>query len=129
MAGTRSRRSSDEGILLGNQEPSERIAPNYSQTDGPDAAKLLEIGGLVLDPWQADVLDDWLAINAAGKWVCKSCGGSVPRQNGKTGIVTIQAENGSVIILPAPTREGYTFDYWEGSRYEAGYPSEPVSVG
>ena len=40
--------------------------------------------------------------------------------NGKTGTVTIQAENGTTITLPAPTREGYTFDYWEGSRYNAG---------
>ena len=39
--------------------------------------------------------------------------------DGKTGIVTIQAENGTTITLPAPTREGYTFDYWEGSRYNA----------
>lgn len=97
MAGTRSRRSSGEEILLGSQEPSERIAPKYRQTDGPDAAKLLEIGGLILDPWQADVLDDWLAINAAGKWVCKSCGGSVPRQNGKTGIVQGRAEVGMIL--------------------------------
>ena len=40
--------------------------------------------------------------------------------DGKTGTVTIQVENGAIIILPAPTREGYTFDYWEGSRYSAG---------
>lgn len=40
--------------------------------------------------------------------------------DGKTGTVTVQAENGTVIILPSPTREGYTFDYWEGSRYNAG---------
>jgi uncharacterized repeat protein (TIGR02543 family) len=25
-----------------------------------------------------------------------------------------------VITLPAPVRDGYTFDYWEGSRYNAG---------
>ena len=29
-------------------------------------------------------------------------------------------ENGTVITLPAPVRDGYTFDYWEGSRYNAG---------
>ena len=97
MAGTRSRRSSGGAMLLGSQEPSERIAPNYKQTDGPDATKLLAIGGMVLDPWQSDVLDDWLAINAAGKWVCKSCGGSVPRQNGKTGIVQGRAEIGMIL--------------------------------
>ena len=29
-------------------------------------------------------------------------------------------EDGATITLPKPTRSGYTFDYWEGSRYEAG---------
>lgn len=83
--------------LLGSQEPSERIAPRYRQTDGPDAARLLSVGGLILDPWQSDIMDDWLAINAAGKWVCKSCGGSVPRQNGKTGVVQGRAEAGMIL--------------------------------
>jgi hypothetical protein len=36
--------------------------------------------------------------------------------------VTIQVENGTTIILPEPKREGYAFDYWEGSRYNAGAP-------
>ena len=40
--------------------------------------------------------------------------------DGKTGIVTQTVDNGTVITLPAPTRDGYTFDYWEGSRYDAG---------
>ena len=40
--------------------------------------------------------------------------------DGKTGIVTVQAKEGSTITLPSPVREGYTFDYWKGSRYEAG---------
>ena len=40
--------------------------------------------------------------------------------DGKTGTVTVQVEDGAVITLPKPTRSGYTFDYWEGSRYEAG---------
>lgn len=84
-------------MLLGSQEPSERIAPNYRQTDGPDATRLLAVGGLMLDPWQADIMDDWLAVNAAGKWVCKSCGGSVPRQNGKTGVVQGRAEAGMIL--------------------------------
>ena len=40
--------------------------------------------------------------------------------DGQTGTVTIKADEGSVITLPAPTRKGYTFDYWEGSKYNAG---------
>ena len=40
--------------------------------------------------------------------------------DGQTGIVTKKIDAGKVITLPAPTRDGYTFDYWEGSRYKAG---------
>ena len=39
---------------------------------------------------------------------------------GKTGIVTFEYKEGDVIVLPRPVRQGYSFDYWEGSRYEAG---------
>ena len=40
---------------------------------------------------------------------------------GKTGKITIEANVGDTIKLPdTPTREGYTFQYWKGSRYEAG---------
>ena len=72
---------------MGNQEPSARISPRYNHTDGGDAARLLAIGDLVLDPWQADILDDWMAVTPSGRWMSTTCGGSVPRQNGKTGLL------------------------------------------
>ena len=37
-----------------------------------------------------------------------------------TGKIVWEVEEGTVITLPAPTRDGYEFDYWEGSRYNAG---------
>ena len=82
---------------MGNQEPSVRIAPNYKKSDGMDAAKVLSIGGLILDPWQSDVLDDWMSTTPSGKWACKTCGGSVPRQNGKTGLVAGRSEAGMIM--------------------------------
>lgn len=82
---------------MGNQEPSVRIAPRYQRTDGPDATKILYVGGLILDPWQAVILDDWMSIEPSGKWACKTCGGSVPRQNGKTGLVAGRAEAGMLM--------------------------------
>lgn len=46
--------------------------------------------------------------------------------DGKTGTVDIQAGVGSTIsILPAPTREGYKFTYWQGSEY---YPGDSYEV-
>lgn len=40
--------------------------------------------------------------------------------DGETGIVTKVLEEGTVITLAEPTKEGYEFQYWEGSRYNAG---------
>ena len=41
--------------------------------------------------------------------------------DGKTGMITVEANVGDTVKLPgAPTREGYTFQYWKGSVYEAG---------
>ena len=41
--------------------------------------------------------------------------------NGKTDALTIETQVGSTITIPdAPTREGYTFEYWEGSKYLPG---------
>lgn len=80
----------------GSQEPTVRIAPKYNRTE-LRAVKLLKASGLLLDPWQSDILDDWMAMNAANKWVCKTCGGSVPRQNGKTGLMQARAESGMLL--------------------------------
>lgn len=94
---TKSKASSTKEVLMGKQEPSVRIVPKYKQTDGPDAERILQVGGIILDPWQAEVLDDWLAMTPGKKWVCKTCGGSVPRQNGKTGLVQGRANTGMIL--------------------------------
>lgn len=83
---------------MGSQEPSERIAPEYNQTDGQDAVKLLRIGGTILDPWQSDILDDWMGRTVSGKWSAPTCGGSVPRQNGKSLLVQGRAEAGMLMF-------------------------------
>ena len=92
-----SQRSYQGGLLLGSQEPCVRIAPIYNETDGLDAERILKSGGLILDPWQSLVLCDWMALDRSGKWLCRTCGGSVPRQNGKTGVVEARAEAGMIL--------------------------------
>lgn len=82
---------------MGSQEPSVRIAPEYLKSDGYDAVKLLSIGNLILDQWQSDAMDDWMSISPSGKWVCKTCGLSVPRQNGKTGLLAGRSESGMLM--------------------------------
>ena len=94
---TTSRRSYQSGLLLGSQEPCVRVAPIYNETDGLDAERILRSGEMILDPWQSLVLCDWMAIAPNKKWLCRTCGGSVPRQNGKTGLVEARAEAGMIM--------------------------------
>lgn len=83
--------------VMGSQEPSVRVSPKYDKTDGPRATKILRVGGLILDPWQMEVMDDWLAYSPGQKWINKTCGGSVPRQNGKTCLIGGRAEAGMIM--------------------------------
>lgn len=83
---------------MGNQEPCVRIVPAYTESDGMDAARVLKVGGLDLDEWQAEVLDDWMARAASGRWACPTCGGSVPRQNGKSLLVQGRAAVGMLLL-------------------------------
>lgn len=83
---------------MGSQEPSVRIVPPYQKTDGPDACAVLRAGGIKLDPWQMDILDDWLGRTPGGRWASPTCGGSVPRQNGKTLVLQGRMEAGMILF-------------------------------
>lgn len=82
---------------MGSQVPSVRICPQYDTTDGGDACRVLKAGKFVLDPWQASGLNDWMAVTEEGKWVNGTCGCSVPRQNGKSGLVQARADAGMIL--------------------------------
>ena len=82
---------------MGSQEPSVRIAPAYDKSDGAAAKKILTSGGLILDPWQELILTDWMAMSAGRQWAVPSCGGSVPRQNGKTLLLQGRASTGMIL--------------------------------
>ena len=81
---TKSARSCQKEKLMGSQTPSVRIAPEYEYSDGEDAAKILAASKLVVDPWQKNVLIDWMGRDENDAWSAPTCGLSVPRQNGKT---------------------------------------------
>lgn len=83
---------------MGSQEPSERIAPKYKYSDGLDALQVLRIGGMILDEWQSDILCDWLGRDASDRWASPTCGGSVPRQNGKSLLVQGRAISGMILF-------------------------------
>ena len=83
---------------MGSQEPSAHIAPPYNATDGQDAVRILCAGGTVLDPWQSDILDDWMGRTVSGKWSAPTAGGSVPRQNGKSLLEQGRAASGMLMF-------------------------------
>ena len=52
---------------------------------------------MVLDPWQLSAMCDWMALTPYRRWVNSTCGGSVARQNGKSGLVEGRAETGMIM--------------------------------
>lgn len=71
---------------VGNQNPTFRACADYEKTEGIFASELSECYALKLHPWQELVLNDWLAVDNAGKLIHSFCLLEVPRQNGKTGV-------------------------------------------
>lgn len=93
----KSQESYQKGMIQGNQHPTNRVVADFTASDIKDAERLLYAGGTKLDPWQYDGLADWLALTPYGKWAHPTCGASVPRQNGKSGLVQGRAESGMLM--------------------------------
>lgn len=83
--------------LRGNQTPRIRVCPDYAYTYGHDAAELASAYGLTPDPWQELILCDWLGRDEYGKYAAQTCGLSVPRQNGKNGVLEARELYGMTI--------------------------------
>lgn len=83
--------------LRGNQEPRIRVADDYDYTYGGDAAEMAGAYGLMPDPWQQTVLDDWLAYDDDGTYAHDTCGLAVPRQNGKNGVLEVRELYGAAV--------------------------------
>ena len=80
--------SKERGI--GAQKPQIRLEPAYEYTDGDDAADLCAAYGYALDPWQKNIIRCWLGRDKDDKFTSKSCGLSVPRQNGKNALLEVR---------------------------------------
>jgi hypothetical protein len=83
---------------LGLARPRTRLAPRARRSDADDAIFLASGYGLTPDPWQADVLDDWLGRAAGGRWAAATCGLAVARQNGKNGVIEVRELFGMVAL-------------------------------
>ena len=63
------------------------LPPRRDGSLGPEAVELAALAGLELDDWQAWYLTESLSFRQDGRWSALECGLSVPRQNGKGGIL------------------------------------------
>lgn len=78
---------SPSDALTGVQVPRVRHAPRVRANAWEDVADLAKAYGLVLDPWQENVLQAAMGERADGQWATPRVGVSVPRQNGKGALI------------------------------------------
>lgn len=84
-------------LLRGSQKPTKCVQPAYSRTEGKDAGFLAESYGMKPDKWQQDILNAWLAFDEYGLFASSICGLSVPRQNGKNGLLEMRELYGLLV--------------------------------
>jgi hypothetical protein len=99
MTSTISPSAERAGVLLrGARQPRVRQVPEYASSAGQEAIELAALAGLVLDPWEADVLVDALGEREDGKWAAFEVGTTVPRQNGKGSILEARELAGAILF-------------------------------
>jgi hypothetical protein len=85
---------------MGSAPPRVRWVPEveacYELADA--ALELAKDCGLVLDPWQEDILRAGLAFLPDGRWAASEVGASVPRQNGKNGVTEVRQLAGLFLV-------------------------------
>lgn len=74
-------------MILDSAAPRFRHVPEAASSAGLEAVELAESAGLILDPWQQDVLIGALSESPGGGWASTEVGVIVPRQNGKGAIL------------------------------------------
>lgn len=85
--------------MIGRQEPTKLVVPEYVSSDWKRCHALNAAGGIDMLEWQDGVMRGWLGVNELGRWTASSCGGSVPRQNGKSlGVVVPRINYGMTML-------------------------------
>ena len=69
--------------MLTGSVPAYQTAPPSVSSAGREAVELAASAGLILDGWQAQILDVALGERADGRWAARECAVVCPRQNGK----------------------------------------------
>jgi len=74
-------------VRRGSQTPRVSNFPPYDLSAAPEVIDLAESAGLVLDPWQRDILTHGLGLQTDGRYTANRVSVWVPRQNGKGAII------------------------------------------
>lgn len=82
----------------GAQVPRVRHAPTVRANAWEDVADLAKAYGLVLDPWQENVLQGSMGERSDGQWATPTVGVSVPRQNGKGALIEARELAGLLVF-------------------------------
>lgn len=115
--------SASDGKIKGTTEDMEYSSDNGNTWMTASARETIVGKGTYLVRMKAT---DTAPAGRTAKIVVRVAGSSITfdlnggRLDGKTGTVVLNVENGTEITLPEPDREGYIFDYWEGSKHYAG---------
>ena len=73
-----------------NQNPTKELTLEYKNSYGEEACGLYAETGREVQEWQKRLVDKILAVNDEGLWVHTKFGYSVPRRNGKNGVIAIR---------------------------------------
>lgn len=65
-------------------EPRLRVAQPYDLHYANEVKEVAALAGINQTNWQVDLIEDWSAHTPDGQWVHRRCGGSIPRQAGKS---------------------------------------------
>ena len=99
MALTKSQPSSRGSQRRGDQRPTRLVVPKYETSDWRECHALNAAGGLEMLEWQDGVMEGWLGRDHFDRWAAPTCGGSIPRQNGKSlGLVESRSNYGMVVL-------------------------------
>ena len=72
--------------IIGSQTPTFAHVPAYATSRGPEAIVLCERAGLMLDPWQREILTGALGLREDLRWSALDAVLVCARQNGKTAV-------------------------------------------
>lgn len=65
-------------------EPRLRVAQDYELSYANEVKQVAALAGIKQTAWQVEMIKDWSAHTPDGQWIHRRCGGSIPRQAGKS---------------------------------------------